>query len=68
NQGTPYAYDPSRPLFVMYNPADVDTAAYLAALFPGGETRLFQYSYESGPGVYSQGEFYIYQVWAGELP
>jgi hypothetical protein len=52
----------------MYNPADVDTAAYLAALFPGGETRLFQYSYESGPGVYSQGEFYIYQVWAGELP
>lgn len=68
NQGTPYAYDPTRPLFVMYNPADVDTAAYLAALFPGGETRLFQYSYETGPGVYSQDEFYIYQVWAGELP
>ena len=68
NQGTAYAYDPARPLFVMYNPADADTAAYLAELFPGGETRLFQYRYETGPGVYSQDEFYIYQVWAGELP
>lgn len=68
NQGTPYAYDPMRPLFVMYHPADVDTAAYLAELFPGGETRLFQYSYETGPGVYTQGQFYIYEVWAGVLP
>ncbi|MCL4239351.1 MAG: hypothetical protein KJ047_14010 [Anaerolineae bacterium] len=68
NQGTAYAYDPARPLFVMYNAADVDTAAYLAKLFPGGQTWLFQYSYESGPGIYGQDEFYIYQVWAGELP
>ncbi len=68
NQGTPYAYDPARPLFVMYHVADVETAAYLSRAFPGGENRLYQYSHEIAPGVINQGEFYIYQVWAGELP
>jgi hypothetical protein len=67
SQGTPYAYDPARPLFVMYHVADVETAAYLARTFPGGENRLYQYSHELAPGVVNQGEFYIYQVWAGEL-
>ncbi len=67
NKGTPYEYDPTRPLFVMYNAADTETAAYLTALFPGGETQFYQYSYEASPGFYLQGDFYIYIVWAGNI-
>ena len=67
NKGTPYQYDPTRPMFVMYNSADTETAAYLTALFPGGETRFYQYSYEASPGFFLQGEFYIYVVWAGNI-
>ena len=68
SQGTPYAYDPARPLYVMYHAADVETAAYLSRMFPGGENRLYQYSHEIAPGIINQGQFYIYQVQAGELP
>ncbi len=65
--GTPYAYDPTRPLFVMYHPADTATAEALTRLFPGGETIVYRYNQEMEPGVYAQDEFYIYKVWAGVL-
>ncbi len=69
NQGTPYQYDPTKPLFVMYHMEDTETAAYLDTLFPGGEHRLFQYRYEAlEPGFYSQGMFYIFTVQAGDAP
>ncbi|MCC6800925.1 MAG: hypothetical protein IT325_12480, partial [Anaerolineae bacterium] len=38
NEGTPYAYDPARPLFVMVHPQDAETIAYLENLLPGGTT------------------------------
>jgi hypothetical protein len=69
NRGTPYQYDPDKPLFVMYNVADTETAAYLDSLFPGGEHRLYQYRYEAlEPGYYEQGAFYIFTVQAGNTP
>jgi hypothetical protein len=69
NQGTPYQYDSTKPLFVMYNVDDMETAAYLDSLFPGGEHRLYQYRYEAlEPGHYSQGMFYIFTVQAGNSP
>ena len=67
SQGTPYAYDPARPLFVMIHPADTETLETLTRLFPGGETIVYRYNQEMGPGVYAQDEFYIYKVWAGVL-
>jgi len=66
NAGTEYAYDPDRPLFVMFHPEDVETMAYLAALFPGGETRLFEYTYPTPTGV-GHGSFLIYEVQAGAI-
>ncbi len=65
--GTPYAYDPTKPLFVMYHPADTATAEALTRLFPGGETIVYRYDQEMQPGVYAQDEFFIYKVWAGAL-
>jgi len=67
SRGTPYAYDPTKPLFVMYHPADTATAEALTRLFPGGETIVYRYNQEMQPGVYAQDEFYIYKVWAGAL-
>lgn len=68
NRSTPYEYDPGKPLFIMYYPEDVETAAMLASIFPGGETVLYQYRYEAGyPGQFLEGEFYIYRVWAGDF-
>lgn len=67
SQGTPYAYDPTRPLFIMVHPADTETLETLTRLFPGGETIVYRYNQEMGPGVYAQDEFYIYKVWAGAL-
>jgi hypothetical protein len=68
NQGTPYQYDPNRPLFIMYNVDDAETTTFLQALIPGGTLVLYQYSYETQPDVYSQGAFYIYTVQAGKIP
>ncbi len=67
SRGTPYAYDPTKPLFVMYHPADTATAEALTRLFPGGETVVYRYNQEMQPGVYAQDEFFIYKVWAGAL-
>jgi hypothetical protein len=68
NRSTKYAYDPTRPLFVMYNTNDPDTAAYLDSLFPGGEHTLYEYTYEAErPGAYLTGSFYIFTVRAGEI-
>ncbi len=68
NQGTPYQYDPAKPLFVMYHVDDPDTAAYLDSLFPGGTHTLYEYRYETlASGHYSQGSFYIFTVQAGEI-
>lgn len=36
NQGTPYQYDSSRPLYFMYNLKDAATPEWLDANFPGG--------------------------------
>ncbi len=66
NQGTAYQYDPTKPLFVMYDPEDMETAAYLAALFPGGETRLYEYNYPTPEGE-GHGSFFIYEVLAGPI-
>jgi hypothetical protein len=69
NQGTPYQYDPNKPLFVMYHVDDTETGEYLDSLFPGGEHTLYQYRYEAlEPGLYTQGMFYIFTVQAGEIP
>ncbi|MFP4322872.1 MAG: hypothetical protein ACLFTK_10500, partial [Anaerolineales bacterium] len=38
NAGTPYAYDPTRPLFIMYHQDDTETAQYLETAFPEGES------------------------------
>jgi hypothetical protein len=68
NAGTPYQYDPAKPLYVMYNVEDTETAAYLDSLFPGGEHTLYEYHYGAlEPGYTSQGLFYIFTVQAGEL-
>lgn len=67
SRDTPYAYDPTRPLFIMYHPADMATAQALANLLPGGETIVYRYDQEMEPGVFAQDEFYIYKVWAGPL-
>jgi hypothetical protein len=68
NQGTRYQYDPTKPLFVMFHVDDTETMTYLQALFPGGSLSLYQYSYETEPGVFTQGSFYIYEVQAGSSP
>src|SRR5690606_5062675 len=36
NRNTPYAYDPTKRLFFMYNAADETTASWLDEQFPGG--------------------------------
>lgn len=68
NQGTRYQYDPNKPLFIMYEAQDMDTEAYLKQLFPGGEQILYTYHFETQPGIFSVGTFYIYKVWAGNIP
>jgi hypothetical protein len=35
-RGTPFEYDPTAPLFFMYNRLDYDTQAWLRENFPGG--------------------------------
>lgn len=60
NQGTPYQYDPSKPLFFMINRADSDSIAWFNTYFPGGTLREVQierdpaenyYIYEAPPGL-----------------
>ncbi|MBZ0308546.1 MAG: hypothetical protein K8I82_20940, partial [Anaerolineae bacterium] len=36
NENTPYQYDPSKPLYFMYNKEDKETATWLDNNFPGG--------------------------------
>lgn len=67
NAGTAYAYDPQKPLFVMFHPDDAETAAYLMALVPGGEIRTYRYTWETAPGLLSMGEFMIFSARAGNL-
>ncbi|MCC6800713.1 MAG: hypothetical protein IT325_11385, partial [Anaerolineae bacterium] len=67
NEGTPYAYDPARPLFVMVHPQDAETIAYLENLLPGGTTERYVYTYETETGART-GEFLIYTAPAGALP
>jgi hypothetical protein len=38
NQGTPYQYDPTRPLFLMFNALDTETYDWLKRVFPNGQT------------------------------
>ncbi|MBN1200703.1 MAG: hypothetical protein JXJ20_02490 [Anaerolineae bacterium] len=66
NEGTPYQYDPSRPLFFMYHPSDTATERYLADMFPGGTTETYEYTWETESG-WSQGQYYIYRVQAGAV-
>ncbi len=61
NQGTRYQLDPTRPLFFMYNVADSEAPVYLEENFPGGETRVYNYSYETPTGE-ATGSFTIYEV------
>lgn len=48
NAGTPYALDPALPVFVMFHPADEDTAEYLRQHFAGGEIREIRYRWPDG--------------------
>lgn len=64
NRGTPYAYDPSKPLFIMVHPQDHATLAFLEDTFPGGTVERYTYTYESIQGM-ETGEFLIYRVMAG---
>jgi len=59
NAGTPYAYDPTRPMFVMFNSSDTETADWLRAHYPGGEMDVYRYQYEGQFGMQT-GEFTIY--------
>lgn len=59
NEGTPYAFDATRPLFVMVHPQDSETMPFLEDLFPGGQTERYVYTYETESGMQS-GEFLIY--------
>lgn len=67
NAGTPYAYDPARPLFVMYHADDDATESYLRELFPDGEVRRYAYTWQTGIDTVSEGAFFIYTVRAGTL-
>ena len=64
NRGTPYAYDPSKPLFIMIHPQDYATAVFLEDTFPGGTIERYTYTYETTQGT-ETGEFLIYRVMAG---
>ena len=66
NAGTPYAYDPERPMFVMYNTQDAETGTYLESVLPGGVIELYEYVFDSEGGE-KTGSFYVYRVWAGDL-
>ncbi len=66
NAGTRYAYDPDRPLFVMYNAQDAETGAYLEDALPGGVSELVEYTYDTEGGR-ATGSFYVYRVQAGDL-
>ena len=41
NAGTRYAYDPDRPLFVMFHAQDAETEAYLEDVLPGGTVEIW---------------------------
>ncbi|MBI5958069.1 MAG: hypothetical protein HY866_05005, partial [Chloroflexi bacterium] len=68
NQRTVHEYDPAKPLMVMYHSDDMETEAYLSTLFPGGELLLYRYQVRIPNGGYTEGTFYIYKVWAGNIP
>ncbi|WP_119067027.1 hypothetical protein [Aggregatilinea lenta] len=51
NQGTAYQFDPGRPIFVMFNSNDPETADYLQQLIPGGTIETYTYSYETSDGL-----------------
>jgi hypothetical protein len=68
NTGTRHQYDPTKPLMVMYHPDDLETEGYLKTLFPNGELLLYRYQIRIPNGGYSEGTFYVYKVWAGNIP
>lgn len=51
NRGTAYQFDPTRPIFVMFNSNDPETGDYLEHLIPGGSVETYTYSYETSHGV-----------------
>jgi hypothetical protein len=67
NQGTPYEYDPEKPVFFMYHVGDAETTDFLKLNFPGGVQELYQYNYEVASG-YLQDQYYIYRVHIGLMP
>jgi hypothetical protein len=50
NAGTPYAFDPAKPVLVMFHPADAETARYLTEKLAGGEFRTVSYRWPDGSG------------------
>jgi hypothetical protein len=40
NADSPYAYDPDKPLFFMYNLSDAETEDWLHEVFPDGQDRI----------------------------
>jgi hypothetical protein len=66
NQGTAYQYDPSQPVFFMYNIEDAPTSLYMQSMFPSGTETLYEYTYETEGGE-MQGSFYIFIAPPGSL-
>lgn len=50
NAGTRDAFDPARPMLVMFHPEDEDTARYLQERFPGGVCGVVAYRRPDGSG------------------
>ncbi len=57
NQGTPYEYDPEKPLLFMINLNDQASVDFFQERFPGGELRIVK--------ARNNNDFYVYTVPAG---
>lgn len=57
NQGTPYEYDPTKPILFYIHPLDVDDIAFLQQQFPNGQLRFIE--------IVDDTSFYVYEVPAG---
>lgn len=56
NQGTPYQYDPTKPLLFYIHPQDIESIEFFDTYFPNGELRTIQITRRVGS------DFYVYEV------
>ncbi|MBZ0111665.1 MAG: hypothetical protein K8J08_04320 [Thermoanaerobaculia bacterium] len=62
NQGTRHAYDPAKPLFVMFHTDDRETEEQLLLEASEGTLQRIQYRWQTGPTEWSEGQFVTYTV------